>query len=219
MNIIMFNDRCNLTELTLQGYKNKTRRAEKKMQKFISDYEENRRPFEIRRTKIIADGNGGYGLLQVDTPDDCFVMPTQYKVGEIVAVAQCYKNAGIDPHTTVSVIDEGQNMFTPVPAIDSVGWTNKMFVRADLMQHHIKITGIDLERLQDISDEDCLAEGVLEYRCMIGFAGEYVIKVNNKPLLFHTPRKAFAALIDKVSGKGTWESNPWVVVYDYKVVD
>ncbi len=219
MNIIMFNDRCNLTELTLQGYKNKTRRAEKKLQKFISDYEKNRRPFEIRRIKVIACGNGGYGLLQVDTPDDCFFMPTQYKVGEVVAIAQCYKDAGIDPNTIIKMKEEGQNMFTPVRAIDSAGWTNKMFVRADLMPHHIKITGIDLERLQDISDEDCLAEGVLKYRCMIGFAGEYVIKVNNKPLLFHTPRKAFAALIDKVSGKGTWESNPWVVVYDYKVVD
>ncbi len=210
MNIIMFNDRCNLTELTLQGYKNKTRRAEKKMQKFISDYEENRRPFEIRRTKIIAAGNGGYGLLAVDTPDDCFVMPTQYKVGEVVAVAQCYKE--IFPDADFEMV--GTEFMT-----ETAGWTNKMFVRADLIQHHIKITGIDLERLQDISDEDCLAEGVLEYRCMIGFAGEYVIKVNNKPLLFHTPRKAFAALIDKVSGRGTWESNPWVVVYDYKVVD
>ena len=210
MNIIMFNDRCNLTELTLQGYKNKTRRAEKKMQKFISDYEENRRPFEIRRTKIIAAGNGGYGLLAVDTPDDCFVMPTQYKVGEVVAVAQCYKE--IFPDADFEMV--GTEFMT-----ETAGWTNKMFVRADLIQHHIKITGIDLERLQDISDEDCLAEGVLKYRCMIGFAGEYVIKVNNKPLLFNTPRKAFAALIDKVSGRGTWESNPWVVVYDYKVVD
>ena len=210
MNIIMFNDRCNLTELTLQGYKNKTRRAEKKMQKFISDYEENRRPFVIRRTKVIACGNGGYGLLQVDTPDDCFFMPTQYKVGEVVAVAQCYKE--IFPDADFEMV--GTEFMT-----ETAGWTNKMFVRADLMPHHIKITGIDLERLQDISDEDCLAEGVLKYRCMFGFAGEYVIKVNNKPLLFHTPRKAFAALIDKVSGKGTWESNPWVVVYDYKVVD
>lgn len=217
MNIIMFNDRCNLTELTLQGYKNKTRRAEKKMQKFISDYEENRRPFEIRRTQIIADGNGGYGLLLVDTPDDCFFMPTQYKVGEVVAIAQAYRDLPAPPSKPLSAFYEG---FSQIEKLKKMaGWTNKMFVRADLMVHHIKITGIDLERLQDISDEDCLAEGVLKYRCMIGFAGEYVIKVNNKPLLFHTPRKAFAALIDKVSGKGTWESNPWVVVYDYKVVD
>jgi hypothetical protein len=59
----------------------------------------------------------------------------------------------------------------------------------------------------------------LKYRCIIGFAGEYVIKVNNKPLLFHTPREAFAALIDRVSGKGTWDSNPYVFAYTFELVD
>ncbi len=33
-----------------------------------------------------------------------------------------------------------------------------------------------------------------------------------------TPRGAFAALIDKISGKGTWESNPYVFVYEFELV-
>lgn len=33
-----------------------------------------------------------------------------------------------------------------------------------------------------------------------------------------TPREAYAALIDKISGKGTWESNPWVIVYDFELI-
>lgn len=36
------------------------------------------------------------------------------------------------------------------------GWDNKMFVRAEHMPHRIRITDIRVERLQDISDEDCL---------------------------------------------------------------
>lgn len=32
-------------------------------------------------------------------------------------------------------------------------------------------------------------------------------------------REAYAALTDKVSGKGTWESNPWVFVYDFELAD
>ena len=35
---------------------------------------------------------------------------------------------------------------------------------------------------------------------------------------FNTPRQAFAALIDKVSGRGTWDRNPWVVVYEFELV-
>ena len=40
------------------------------------------------------------------------------------------------------------------------GYTNKMFVKSDLMPHHIKITNIRMEQLQDISEEDCLKEGI-----------------------------------------------------------
>ena len=35
---------------------------------------------------------------------------------------------------------------------------------------------------------------------------------------FDTPREAFAALIDKVSGKGTWESNPYVWAYEFELM-
>lgn len=33
-----------------------------------------------------------------------------------------------------------------------------------------------------------------------------------------SPDAAFAALIDKVSGRGTWARNPWVVIYEYELV-
>ena len=35
---------------------------------------------------------------------------------------------------------------------------------------------------------------------------------------FRTPQEAFAILIDKINGKGTWESNPYVWVYDFELV-
>ena len=34
----------------------------------------------------------------------------------------------------------------------------------------------------------------------------------------YTPREAFASLIDKVSGRGTWKSNPWVFVYEFEPI-
>lgn len=37
-------------------------------------------------------------------------------------------------------------------------------------------------------------------------------------LSFKSPIPAFAALIDRVSGKGTWDSNPYVFVYDFKLI-
>lgn len=93
-----------------------------------------------------------------------------------------------------------------------------MFVKAEYMPHRIRITGIKCERLQDISDEDCIKEGVrvcsqeLEYPYYFIDAKRFMI------CDYKSPREAFAALIDKVSGRGTWESNPWVVVYEFELV-
>ena len=102
-----------------------------------------------------------------------------------------------------------------------------MFVKSELMPHQIRITGIKCERLQDISDEDCLKEGIFvnEYfgngkKCHhYGFDGFF----NGTEGWFargwfDTPREAFAELIDKVCRKGTWASNPWTMVYEFELV-
>ena len=87
------------------------------------------------------------------------------------------------------------------------------------MPHQIQITGICIQRLQEISDESCLREGVryekeLATSRPYGCSNAYGAFVE----LGSTPREAFAALIDKVSGRGTWESNPYVVAYGFELV-
>ena len=138
---------------------------------------------------------------------------SRYKVGEVVAIAQSYETVyheqGLE---TLDMLVSGWKY--------SKGWRNKLFVCADFMSHHIRITDIKVERLQDISDEDCLKEGIYEdsgddkYPPSIFYEFE-----GNEDDGFDTPREAFAALIDKVSGKGTWESNPYVFVYEFKLID
>ena len=98
-----------------------------------------------------------------------------------------------------------------------------MFVRADLMPHHIRITDVKVELLQDISEQDCLCEGIRYYHSSdkrwandSGY-GYHIPK--NGLHLFDTPYKAFANLFERISGKGTWESNPWVVAYSFELVD
>ena len=92
-----------------------------------------------------------------------------------------------------------------------------MFVRAEDMPHHIRITDINVERLQDISEEDCLKEGILcNHLCDYWFKG-YTPSEGGR--MFKTPVIAFAHLIDKVGGKGTWESNPWVFAYSFERID
>ncbi|MBF1529872.1 MAG: hypothetical protein HXN96_08025 [Prevotella salivae] len=128
-----------------------------------------------------------------------------YKVGEVVAIAQSYNTIGKPQY------DKFGN--------DVPGNSNKMFVRAELLPHHIRITDIKVERLQDISDDECLKEGLrlsgngrFYYQQMVA-SNHFINKY------FDTLREAFAELIDKVCGKGTWENNPWVAAYSFELVD
>lgn len=139
-----------------------------------------------------------------------------YQVGDVLAIAQSYND----------VIEEwkkgyGQGFcFSPK---DRAGMTNKMFVRSEEMPHHIKITNIRVERLQDISDEDCWREGIykkkLEYTPSGYNHNRMYYTFDGIGYCFNDARDAFAALIDKVSGKGTWDSNPMVWVYEFELVD
>ena len=128
-----------------------------------------------------------------------------YKVGEVVAVAQSY-------------LDVCNPQFDKL-GHDVAGNTNKMFVRADLMPHHIKITDVKVERLQDIPEEEILKEGVWQFYDNKKLF--YISKNTGEAstVCFLSAREAFAYLIDKVSGKGTWDSNPWVVAYSFKLID
>lgn len=197
MKKIMFNDRYGLTQAVIEGRKTMTRRVvpTKTMLR--------------RALAVIHDEPHG-------SEQEEYLKSAYYKVGEIVAVAQNYANA----FSSIRGI--------PVYGADrSPGWGNKMFVRADLMPHQIRITGIKCERLQDISEADCLKEGIFvnEYfgngkKCHhYGFDGFF----NGTEgwfaqEWFDTPREAFASLIDKVSGLGTWRWNLWVVAYEFELV-
>ena len=145
-----------------------------------------------------------------------------YKVGEVVAIAQPYKDI-IErlPMYSDAILDE-----VGMPRKEfKAGWTNKMFVRADLLPHHIKITDVKVERLQSISDEDILREGIRKdgYAggCMYFYNKTYIRKGNRyvEPIYNTTPMRAFASLIYKVCGGEVWRFNPLVVVYSFELVD
>ena len=128
-----------------------------------------------------------------------------YNVGEVVAIAQAYKDIFKDAYH-IGLYGR------------TAGWTNKMFVKASHMPHHIKITGVSIEHLQNITEEDCSKEGIRIWDHDDNpFPPAYDF-VNSPKSCYETAREAFAALIDKVSGKGTWDSNPLVWVYSFELI-
>lgn len=214
MKKIMFNDKYSLTQAVLDGRKTMTRRIIECPQEYKG---EPVRGFRVTGSKDIRLS---VEMRVYDESCDDFVpmyIQPKYKVGEVVAIAQSYESLGMNPEIALNDKD-GIGFYTKTKF--APGWGNKMFVRADLMPHHIRITDIKIERLQDISDEDCLKEGIYEDSGDDEFPPSIFYEFEgNKDDGFDTPREAFAALIDKVSGKGTWESNPYVFAYEFELID
>lgn len=201
MRKIMFNDKYKLTKAVLEGWKTMTRRIVS--QDFLDKVKKYQEEYFANTLDYISMEDA---IINMIGPERLFC--NSFKIGEIVAISQSYKDIYNDAYH-IGLYGR------------TAGWTNKMFVRADDMPHHIKITNIRVERLQEISDEDCLREGVDKYK-----NGEYIIFMVSGIMQkrgihksFRTPREAFAALIDKVSGRGTWDSNPLVWVYEFKLVN
>lgn len=199
----MFNDKYGLTNAVLQGTKMMTRRL-------CKEYATN----EVIPAKDVESW--------LYTPDENiveFVMENgeikvskpPYKPGEVVAVAMSYQ----------TIEKEIRPLGVPLDLKENIekhkGYTNKMFVKPSDMPHQIMITDIKVERLQNISDEDCMNEGVLWDYDNFTLSSRKVYLINDYEE-FPTPRAAFASLINRVCGKSTWESNPYVFAYTFELI-
>lgn len=197
MKKIMFNDKFGLTDAVLQKRKTVTRRIVTDEIFGESSIEKN----PPRIDEIQRGVNSKYIKSHL----------AKYKQGEVLAIAQRYKDI-VDTLKEPCMTDA--KCWMP----NSAGWNNKMFVKAEFMPHQIKILDVRVERLQDITDEDYIREGIVKLTDKER-AHSYGIVLSEDEVLWlgFTPREAFAFLIDKLSGKGTWEKNPYIFRYEFKV--
>lgn len=211
MQKIMFNDKYGLTDLVLSGQKTQTRRIIKP---------------QDERLDYLRGWNLGWGFAEfgrIGKEPLLRILP-HYYIGEKVVVAMSYKSIYERVSKTWEYAEEYKREHENL-----AGWNNKMFTNTKMPFAQIKITNIRVERLQDISDDDCWAEGVKEVEVSNNWGNstthtEYSITYYNKKSLSkqlvsrECPQEAFAALIDKINGYGTWESNPYVFVYEFELV-
>ena len=212
MQKIMFNDEVRLTQLVLERIKNMTRRA---IPQKTLDYVFN----DFRHAYYEATLDW---LTEKEALEQCFFVEKMkkfpYQIGEVVAIAQNYKDAGYNGDDKSGWCYNENEESVDVFYKEEPGWKNKMFVKSERMPHGIRFDDVKIERLKDITDDDCLREGIIASK---EYANLYWLpdKIDGKlSVNYSTPREAFAALIDKVSGKGTWERNPWVFAYGFELV-
>lgn len=87
-----------------------------------------------------------------------------------------------------------------------VGWTPSIHMPRWASRITLEITDVRVERLNDISNDDAKSEG-----CWYGRGGG----VPDKAI---TPSDQFPTLWEEIYGDGSWSSNPWVWVIEFKKV-
>jgi len=146
---------------------------------------------------------------------DCYdVHKPRYKVGETVYLKEPY-----------CVISERLNSliykFDNKPIFDDVKWKNKLFMPEKYARYFIEITAVRCERLQDISGEDCIREGIFKTHYTDGKGWvHYDHRKRAVPTSSwcQTPKKAFECLIYEIYGFEVWEANPFVWVYEFELI-
>ena len=216
MKKIMFNDKYCLTQAVLGGTKTMTRRVER--------LKPSARMFdEALNIEGGLNDKGRWIFTLYNKNGDIIgdIIP-HYNISEVVAIAQPYKD--LYSHDDVRV------KFNPFfDMTKSTAWNNKLFVESQYMKHHIRITDVKVERLQDISDEDCMSEGLKFRYTNMNFGNmltredyyyDYLDKYGEiNGYGTSSPRKTFSIFIDKICGYGTWENNLLVVAYSFELVD
>lgn len=209
MKKIMFNDKYGLTQAVLEGRKTQIRGIITCPQTFKGRYVAGFHVYKRQSDGFISE------ICMYDEDERDFeggqIVP-KYRIGEIVAIAQSYMDCGNIPDC-----DFDEDGYPIMPRRSGI--FNKMLVKPELMPHQIKITNVRVERLQDISDKDCLEEGVEKIISEDGTPRYYVKDWKRDTMLAtYTPQRAYAFLIDKVGKKGDWESNPYVFVYEFELL-
>lgn len=114
-----------------------------------------------------------------------------------------------DCHGSVSMASySADNAMTSIP-----WWYSKKSMPSIHMQRRasrltLLITGIRVERLQEISEEDALAEGVDGEEQAAAIGAEW----------YEKPRRAFRRLWESINGPDSWNANPWVWVIQFEVI-
>ncbi|MBS7697835.1 MULTISPECIES: hypothetical protein [unclassified Chelatococcus] len=92
------------------------------------------------------------------------------------------------------------------PSIHMPRWASRLTLVA---------TDVRVQRLQDISEEDAIAEGIFERSAIGDDPMHDTWTWRREGWRYPTPRMAYAALWTEINGPGSWEANPWVAAYTF----
>lgn len=112
------------------------------------------------------------------------------------------------PRAAYRADGERQRVRTQIETYEIGRWKPSIHMPRWASRILLEIVSVRVERLQEIGEADCWAEGIDRMPDTRGWrdrASEY-------------PREAYADLWEQINGSGSWSANPWVWVVEFKVL-
>lgn len=138
------------------------------------------------------------------------------KVGDILWVRETFSNGNIEnkKHTGFRYKADDESF--------NVKWKPSLFMPKDACRIFLEITEIRIERLQEISNEDCINEGIK--REIFPPTGEqcfyfYPCKDLRDDSYLDCPKTSFYSLWKSINGQKNWDDNPFVWVISFNRVE
>ncbi len=175
-----------------------------------------RRPIKWKQTRCTEIGerdDGSYWPWSEDCENCCdYWHPCPFgEVGDRIWVRETWAryNIGQDSH------DMAYRATTPKDWPEEGRWRPSIHMPRWASRITLEITGVRVERLNDISEEDARAEGIIDGGCLT--CGE------PEPCGCSDPRPdatdAFARLWQSIYGEENWFDNPWVWVIEFRRIE
>ena len=133
--------------------------------------------------------------------------PCPYLVGQKIWVRETFRDCGLDSHKKRWQYRAEEK---PIDRdLYPVKWTSPIFMPRKASRIMLEITAVRVERLQEISVADCVAEGF--------YSDEFKkMGICDVHLITNCPKVWYKMLWESINGHGSWGLNPWVWVIEFK---
>lgn len=139
----------------------------------------------------------------------------KYQVGDILWVRETWSPGSIEnsKHTGYRYKADDENF--------NVKWKPSIFMPRGAARIFLYVTNVRAERLQDISETDAIAEGVLkDVTYQKDFKSKMIYRDYTKEKFGCLDAKSsFMTLWISINGKESWNKNPYVWVYEYERIE
>lgn len=160
---------------------------------------------------IAQKGKEGYKVIHTDGPlSGMLSSGAKAKPGDVFWVRERWG------HALEYCIYKADEPDIPYDFLPEKGWKPSIHMPKIAARLWLPIVEVRFERLQDISEQDAINEGILRRKCPTTGIQQYYHYTKDK--WGHSPIHSFQTLWESINGPDSWQVNPWVAVYRWAML-